>query len=358
VREVDYIVVGFGIAGLCFAEQLENHNKSFIVIDSELNTSTKISGGVFNPVVLKRFTIAWKANEHSIESLEFYRYIAKKLSKSFLKETAVLRILSSVEEQNNWTVASDKNELSPFLYPDILQNDNSCIEASFGFGRVKHTARIEPSYLLSSYKEYLQKENRSCTETFDYGKLIDQFSEDTSETGNEYPIRYGDISAKRIVFSEGFGAIHNPYFPKSYLIANKGEYLIIRAPSLKLDDILKGPVFIIPLGDQLFKVGATYARDIDSYHTTTNARNQICRKLEKMITCDYKVISQVAGVRPTTKDRRPLLGKLPESPNKAFLNGLGSHGILGAPFLSKILYEHLENDVELPKEMDIQRWLL
>ena len=124
MREVDYIVVGFGIAGLCFAEQLENHNKSFIVIDSELNTSTKISGGVFNPVVLKRFTIAWKANEHSIESLEFYRYIAKKLSKSFLKETAVLRILSSVEEQNNWTVASDKNELSPFLYPDILQNDN------------------------------------------------------------------------------------------------------------------------------------------------------------------------------------------------------------------------------------------
>ena len=357
MREVDYIVVGLGIAGLCFAELLQKHGKSFIVFDSELNTSTKISGGVFNPIVLKRFTIAWKANEHSIESLSFYKSIARKLNIPFLKETAVLRILSSVEEQNNWVVASDKNELSPFLSPDIVQNDNSNINASFGFGRVMHTARIEPSNLLSGYKEYLQKDNRSITETFNYDKLIDRSIEGTSEIGNTYPIQYGDIWAKQIVFSEGFGAIHNPYFPKSYLIANKGEYLIVSAPDLKLDHILKGPIFIIPLGDHLFKVGATYARDFDSYHTTTDARDQICGKLEKMISCDYKVVSQVAGVRPTTKDRRPLLGKLPESPNKVFLNGLGSHGILGAPFLSKILYEHLEYEVKLPGEMDIQRWL-
>lgn len=327
------------------------------MVDSGINRSTVISGGLLNPVILKRFTIAWMAYEHMGESLSFYRELAKKLSISIMTECPILRIMSSVEEQNNWVVASDKKQLSPFLSSEIQKNDNPNIKAPFGFGKVNHSARIFPSVLLAAYREYLQKQDSLLTETFDYDQLTDHASEANNVSDTLQGVSYKGVSAKRIVFAEGTNALHNPFFPKHYLIPNKGEYLIIKAPELQLDEMIKGPIFIIPLGEQLFKVGATYSRNDETHHTTEDAKEQLCKKLEKMISCDYEVVSQMAGIRPTTKDRRPLMGMLPESSNKAYFNGLGSHGIMGAPFLSKILYEHLENGMELPKEMDIRRWL-
>ena len=55
MKEVDYIIVGLGIAGIAFCETLRKNNKSFLVYDTGINHSTIISGGVFNPVVLKPY---------------------------------------------------------------------------------------------------------------------------------------------------------------------------------------------------------------------------------------------------------------------------------------------------------------
>ena len=352
MREVDYIIVGLGIAGISFCEQLEKHNKSYLVIDSGVNTATKISGGIFNPVVLKRFTIAWKANEEMLGSLLFYKEISEKLEISIVQESIVYRILKNVEEQNDWAVASDKIELSPYVSSEIIKNDNPNVVAPFGFGKVKVAGRIFPSVLLEAYRNYLLGKNLLISEVFEHENLFEENNK----------IRYSAILAKRIVFAEGIAGLKNPYFPKGpfldgkeYFIANKGEYVIIKAPQLKLNEIIKGPVYIIPLGDNLYKVGASYKRDDTSLEITEEAREDVLDKLRKMICCDFEFVSQVAGIRPTTKDRRPLLGSLPKHPNKIFFNGLGTHGIMNAPFLSKTLYDFIENKLALPMEMDINR---
>ena len=352
MREVDYIIVGLGIAGLSFCEQLEKHHKSFLVIDSGANAATKISGGIFNPVVLKRFTIAWKAKEEMAGSLLFYKELSNKLNIPIVQKTFVLRILNSVEEQNDWAVASDKIELSPYLESEILKNKNPNIKAPFGFGKVKVAGRIFPSVLLESYRNYLHKRNLLITESFDHHQL--------SEERNK--IIYKDISAGRIIFSEGIAGLKNPFFPKGpyeggneYFIPNKGEYVIVKAPELKLETLVKGPVYIIPMGNDLYKVGASYKREDASIEITEESKEIVLKKFRKMIVCDFEVVSQEAGIRPTTKDRRPLLGSLVNSPNKIFFNGLGTHGIMNAPFLAEILYNHLENGLELPEEMDIKR---
>ena len=63
-----------------------------------------------------------------------------------------------MEEQNDWGVASDKLELTPYLSSEILKNDNPNMDAPFGFGKVKDAGRIYPSELLKAYRIYLQKE--------------------------------------------------------------------------------------------------------------------------------------------------------------------------------------------------------
>ncbi|RMA66539.1 NAD(P)/FAD-dependent oxidoreductase [Ulvibacter antarcticus] len=359
MKQVDYIVVGLGIAGISFCEQLQRHAKSFVAVDSGLNTATKVSGGVLNPVVLKRFTLAWKAKEQFSGSLQFYKELSEKLGEKLLVEMPVYRILNNVEEQNDWVVASDKRDLSPFISSEIIANINPNVIAPLGFGSVHSAGRIDPSVVVSKYKAYLQKNDSLLSETFDYS----EFSE-VSETKEKYTVRYKNIVAKRIVFAQGAFSFENPMFPKLLtakgklvLIPNKGEYIIISAPELQLNVLLKGPVYVIPLGNDTYKVGATYDRDNSKTETTDKAREEIVAKLKRIILCDFEIIDQEAGIRPTTIDRRPLLGTTIEKPHIAFFTGLGTHGILGAPFLSDALYNHLENNVKLPEEMDLKRWL-
>ena len=353
MQKLDYIVVGLGIAGISFCEELEKNNKQFIVFDSGETTSTLVSAGVINPVVLKRFTPVWNAKLHINSSLNFYKNLSKKLNISLLDEIPMLRIFKSIEEQNNWIVASDKNELSSFLHPKIIKNKNQAIIAPFGFGKVMHTGTINTSLLINAYKKYLQKENRLIEEVFDYKKL--------QEINNE--IFYQDIVSERIIFSEGASVRRNPFFPpppksgsKHLLIPNKGEYIIIKAPKLQLGAMLKSSLFIIPLGNDLYKVGATYGREDFSINTTHSAREELTSKLSKIINCTFEMVDQVAGIRPTTKDRRPFLGTLNESERKVFFNGLGTRGITSASSLAKELYLHLENGVALHKEVNIKRY--
>ena len=353
MQKIDYIVVGLGIAGISFCEELEKHRKSYIVFDAGETTSTIVSAGVINPVVLKRFTPVWNAKLHIDSSFTFYKDLSEKLKVSLFEEMPMLRIFNNIEEQNNWMVASDKKELTSFLHPEILKNENKSINGSFGLGKVMRTGVINTSLLISSYKEYLLKNNKFRNEVFDYTLL--------QEVNDE--IVYQDIISKKIIFSEGASVRHNPFFPpppksgsKHLLIPNKGEYIIVKAPELKLRAMLKSSLFIIPFGDDMYKVGATYSREDYSINTTQEAKGVLALKLAKIINCNFEVVGQVAGIRPTTKDRRPFLGTLNESDNKVFYNGLGTRGITSAPSLAKELYQYLENGKELHKEIDIKRY--
>ena len=69
-----------------------------------------------------------------------------------------------------------------------------------------------------------------------------------------------------------------------------------------------------------------------------------------------RVIEQSAGIRPTVKDRRPLVGVHTEHQQLAVLNGLGTRGVMIAPTVSKNLFEHLELGIPLDSEIDIKRF--
>jgi len=61
--KVDYLIVGSGLAGIAFCEQLKTYGKSFVMFDDNSQVSSTVAGGLYNPVVLKRFTPVWKSQE-------------------------------------------------------------------------------------------------------------------------------------------------------------------------------------------------------------------------------------------------------------------------------------------------------
>jgi len=343
---LDYIVVGRGLAGISFCERLEENEKSFMVIADESQQSSLVAGGLYNPVILKRFTLAWNAKEQLEGAFPFYKFLEEKLEVQLDYKVPVLRRFTSIEEQNLWYEASDKKGLDYFLASHLVDNINIYLDVPFGFGLVKHTGRIDTKTLLESYSTYLTRTERLKKESFDYERL----------TFLDNGVQYKDVIAKKLVFAEGFGLKKNPFFDYLPLNGTKGELLTIKAPMLKENSVIKSSVFIIPLGNDLYRIGATYKWKDKTNTPTEASKTELLQKLETFLRCDFEVVDHVAGIRPTVTDRRPLVGRHPAHPNLYVLNGFGSRGVMIAPYASGQLYNYIEHKEALHPEMDIQRF--
>jgi glycine/D-amino acid oxidase-like deaminating enzyme len=343
---LDYLIVGLGLAGVSFCEQLEKSNKTYTVISDTSQTSSVVAGGLYNPVILKRFTMAWNAKEQLDLAIPFYKALEKKLNVKLDHKLPVLRRFASIEEQNMWFEASDKIGLNHFLSSEIHKNKNLNIDAPFEFGKVLNTGRIDTKLLLSAYSQYLLSKDLFLNETFDHATL-----HIASEA-----VSYKSIRAKQLVFAEGFGLKKNPYFSYLPLTSTKGEYLTIKAPDLNEVNAIKSSIFLIPWGNDLYRVGATYKWKDTTNLATEESRTELLQKLDAFLKCDYEVVGQLAGIRPTVTDRRPLVGQHPKHENLYVLNGFGSRGVMIAPFASQQLLNSIEMGEDIHPEMNIARF--
>ena len=343
--EVDYLIIGSGLAGIAFAETCLLHNKKIMVLNDTSQNSTTIAGGLYNPIVLKRFTKIWEAEAQLAISIPFYKKLEEKLGTTFLYEIPLLRKLNNIEEQNNWFAASDKPNLSKYLSGELETLNNKAVQSNYKFGKVHETGFLDTKKLKESYTNYLITKNSYSEATFDYSKLAI----------NQDFIEYKDIRAKQIVFAEGFGIHNNPYFNNLPLDGTKGELLVIKAENLKLKEIINSSIWILPLGNNLYKVGATYNWQDKTNQKTEAGKLELLTSLKELITCDFEVVEHLAGVRPTVKDRRPILGKHYIHNDLYILNGLGTRGVLFAPYLSDKLFQFIENGIPLDNEISIER---
>lgn len=343
---LDYIIVGSGLAGIAFAETLLQYDKSFLVFDNNSQDSTKIAGGLYNPVILKRFSQVWDANSQLATAHKFYSEVEHKLKVQLDFQMPIYRKFFSAEEQNNWFAAADKPNLAPFLSTKIIHKKYNAIDSPFGYGEVLHTGYVDTLILLTNYQQYLKSLELFDENAFNYNKL----------TLFDDHVEYESLKAKHIVFAEGFGMHSNPFFKYLPLDGTKGEILIIKATELDLDVILNTSVFILPLGNNLYKVGATYNWDDKTNKITEEGKQELVDRIKEILNCDFEIVDHFAGVRPTVKDRKPLLGTHPVHKNIHILNGLGTRGVMLAPAMALDLYNFIENDKPLEKAIDIKRY--
>ena len=344
--KVDYIVVGLGLAGLAFIEQLEKHHKSYKVFEDDSQNSSSVAGGTYNPVILKRFTPVWNGHEQLELAMPFYKELSDKLQAEFDTKFTTKKVFNSVGDENNWFTALDKPMLSNYMKPEIFKKKLPGVIGDFGFGELIGTGRIDTKKLISEYRSLLIEQDSLTKERFDYHDL----------KISDHKVQYKDIEASNVVFCEGYGLKSNPFFNYLPLNGTKGEIITIHAPELKIDFLLKSAVFVLPLGNDYYKVGATFNWTDKTLQPTDKGKKELVDKLNKTISVPYTIVEQTAGIRPTVKDRRPLVGLHPKHPQLSVLNGLGTRGVMIAPTIAKNLFNHLEFGEELDKEIDIKRF--
>ena len=79
---IDYLIIGSGLAGISFCEMALKNNKSIFVLDNNSQNSSKIAGGLYNPVILKRFSEVAQAAEHLIIMQNFLDRKSTRLNSS------------------------------------------------------------------------------------------------------------------------------------------------------------------------------------------------------------------------------------------------------------------------------------
>lgn len=344
--KVDYIIVGLGLAGLAFVEELIKANKTFVVYEDHSQTSSLVAGGVYNPVILKRFTPVWNAKEQLEVALPFYKDLEDRFEIELDYKFSTRKVFKSIEDQNNWFIASDKPQLSEFMNPSIFTEKKAGIIGEHGYGEVYQTGRIDTHKLVESYREFLTQQQRIRFERFEHAEL----------NLSDSQIEYKGVLSEHIVFSEGYGLKENIFFNYLPLNEAKGELITIHAPKLNIDFLVKSTLFVLPLGNDQYKVGATFNWKDKTSLPTEDGKSELIEKLNKVLDTPYEIIDHTAGVRPTVKDRRPLVGRHPKHSQMFILNGLGTRGVMIAPTVAKELFQHIEMNSSLDPEINIERY--
>lgn len=342
MEKLPVLIVGLGVSALSVIKHFQALNVQVQVVADDSQKASEVAGGLLNPASLKRLKPVWKVEEFYPYALQFY----KENVPDFYEKLPLLRIFSSVEEQNRWFEQLDNVRLSPFLSPKLIPNFEG-VNAKFQLGEVLNSAVIHLKDTLQQMKSVLQQTNSFFEETFTYSSLH-------IENDN---LTYGGKSYSHVIFCEGFGVLNNPYFNWLPIYGNQGEYIHVRFNEKCSFPIVKGKHFLIPTTTpNVYKFGATYNRSIKQNDITLEAKKILVDDLKKMINSPFEVVYQEAGIRPTTRDRHPVLGLHPQYNRLAILNGMGSRGVVCAPLLGRQLVELILEGKEPFKEVSLNRF--
>lgn len=343
MRNVDYIIVGDGYAGLFLAHQLIMNKKSFVIFSEGKKSASQVSAGIINPVVLKKFTTFWKAQEQidflkaSLKEIESYT------GENYLISAPIHRIFHDENEQNLWLKKSVNEELTNFL--DQNFDRLNVVKNDFLTGKVNQSARLNVSGFFAGLFSFFQKNDHLINEKFDYTKV------------NPSESTYKDFIFKNIIFCEGMGVKDNPYFSEITVNPNKGHHIKVKLSQPIPENItIKKKHFLFPTGNGLYFYGGTYDREQLHQHIDESAVAQLVKGLSEFYPYDFEVEEVHFGFRPTVKDRRPIIGRHENFNNLYVFNGLGARGILNGCYFSRDLIRFIEEDIPLHEEVSWSRF--
>ncbi|MBL8001065.1 MAG: FAD-binding oxidoreductase [Flavobacteriales bacterium] len=336
----DVLIVGRGIAGAMLTEVLRSRGLRVHVFDvPRPGAASRVAAGVVNPVVLRRDVPSWRAAELLPLAARTYTAFGERHGLRVWHPTELVKLFPTPKEAEQWRRAMDDTATAPFIdqraQPEV---EAAPIAAPHGHGTVVRSAWLDVPALLDAQRAELLRD----------GALTEVEVAQVREEADAVHIHAR--SAPLMIWCNGaFGDVAG-------LVPVKGEGLTVRIPGLRLTRMVHRGVFLLPtpaLGPEVYRVGATFKWDEVWAGATEEGRRWLLEKVARITDRLVEPLDQWAGVRPAAKDRRPLLGRI--TARQAVLNGLGSRGVLLAPWCAQHLAVHLFDGLALDPEVDVAR---
>ncbi|TXF91418.1 FAD-binding oxidoreductase [Neolewinella aurantiaca] len=359
-----FLIIGQGLAGTLTGRRLELAGHTVHYIDApEQTASSSVAAGIINPITGRRFVKSWRIDELIPEAKSCYLEFEKLLGLTFWHEQPLIRTLYNRGDLNDWQARS-----ADAGYPEYMDDNPApgripvLTVPVFAYAGVRHAARVDVAGLVAAFRERITSGDQLKTDRFDYSGVprllgAEPASGEGRRSAGATKGQKSSATYDHIICCEGWRARFNPYF--SYLPhgGNKGEVLIVKTEAPVLDRMFKHRVFLVPLSDDTYWVGATSENKFPDDSPTPANRKFLEDRLAEVLTgTKYEIIDHRAAVRPTVRDRRMFIGQHPELPRLWIFNGLGTKGGSLAPLGSRWLAEAILNGSPIPAEVNIDRF--
>ncbi len=339
------LIVGAGLAGTCLAHQLMAKGHRVQLMDRGINHSTAVAAGMVNPMVFRRMNKSWRLDEFMKDAKSFYLQMEKELRHALFHPIVIRRMLSSEQERNYWLERSKLSEYQDYL-TELSPADETYAHAEnhFGSGRLKSSFWVDAKAYYEKNLDYFERKGLILKEDFD------------SASFDETTLTYKGITYDKVVFAVGYHQMNAPFFNELPIQQTKGQTIRVKSTDIPENESLNRKCFVLPLGNTIFRIGATYEWDNPDLTPTEEAKQELIEHLRVLGNFTYDILDQQVGVRPTVLDRRPILGEHHRIKNMYLFNGLGTKGYLMAPTLAKELADFMFEGKPLDKEISILRF--
>ena len=288
-------VIGFGLAGACVALQLQRAGYDVRVVDDGCKGSSQVAAGLVNPVAGRNFEPSWEVEKAWGIALPFYQ----SLGSSLFRSLPILRLWFDDTDRSKF---ERKREL---VRPWIANvTDEGVLWKQGGWLDCLR-------FLKVAREEFLAKGGEWCN---------------TPEGGLQ------------IWCAGASGLLRNDFLDVEHRSA-RGEILTVRIPDWGESRILNRAGWVIPIGGDFYRVGATYDWDQLEIGVTEKGKQKIESMLKTFTKCDYEVVDHVAGIRPIINRSMPTIKY--QKGKGWMVNGLGSKGVIYAPRVGLEMIERL-----------------
>ena len=347
-----YLIVGQGLAGTLIGYRLERAGHDVHYQDApRQQAASSVAAGIVNPITGRRFVRSWRIDELLPAARALYTELETKLGVRIWHDLPLVRTLFNRGDENDWLARGGDAAYRTFLDDTpALGRIPELTYPAFSYAGVRQAARVDLETLTSAYRDRLRAAGRITEKELDYADLI------PGPQGVRWKSSAGTLTFDRVIFCEGWRSRFNPWFNNLPVIGNKGEVLIVRTEEPVLERLFKHRVFLVPRADGTYWVGATSENGFTDESPTPRQAEYLEQRLREVLKVPFTIVEHQAAVRPTVRDRRPVIGAHPAFPSLFLFNGLGTKGASVAPLTSAWLAAHLLSGEPLPPEVDVLRF--
>lgn len=349
-QNIDFLIVGQGLAGSLLAWDLIKNGCSVAVVDPCLEqTASRAAAGIINPVTGKRLVKTDGVDSYLPTAIALFDVLSDFFGVRFFHPKPLHRLFKSDDEKEQW-----KKRFNQLGYDGYIGNKvNVTAESGAKYRELpgfeqKQCGHLDTVLLLDTLRKYFKQ--KDC---FVNAAL---YSDELTLSATH--VSWGNYKVNTVVFCNGYELQKNKWFSWLPMYAVQGEVLTLETSALIPEQIIQFGKWLLPLGNNQFKLGATWQ------WSPLDLVSNPDKKSELLDACsDYfpnlqgaKIVQHHVGVRPGTKDRKPFLGRHPHSHHLAVFNGFGSKGSLMIPWYSQHFSRFLMGQGAIPPHSDIKRY--
>lgn len=319
-------VVGMGLAGaLASWEFLKRGVRVTAWDDATGDTSSNVAAGMITPITGQRLKPTWRGEELMSIATQTYSSIEHHYGIVVQRHWTLRRIFRDAAMYEWFRRRFDGGEFDAYGVSEIASGEHDGV--AYPYGGMKHGGVV----------------------TIDIPTLVRAM-----RASVEWASDPGPTSA--IIDCTGYRALSNPLWDWLPIEPSKGEILDVTIPGLGLESILTNGTWILPIGDDRYRIGATHDWDDHDLQPTEQARTVLLESARQMVSQEIIVTGHRSALRPSTKFKRPLVGRHPHNRHCYTLNGLGTKGALQGPHAAAQLVACVLDGVEPDEEINVSRW--